>query len=164
MKKTKKRLWILIAIAAVVLIGLFFVCSGRFYFRSPVILLPDPQRVTTTNRNPSVPGGGTMYSTLREVSGGGATPSLTRDQALEIYAGNVMQLDANCRAKPVTMSIPRKSIVMFDNESQWQRTIIVGPRTYMIDPFDYVLASFNVPGTFAVTCDSVQAVSLIQVQ
>ncbi len=164
MSVTKKRSAIIIGIA-LILLGLFFVLRANgIYFRSPIVLLPDPQQVNSVDRTTSVQGRNGEYSTLREVSGAGATNSVSRDVALQQYAGSVIALDANCRAKPLTKVIPQKSVVMFDNESQWQRSIIVGPRTYVIEPFDYALVSFNTPGTFAVTCDSVQAVALIAVQ
>jgi hypothetical protein len=166
MSVSKKRPAVIVTIVVVILIGLFFVLRHfGIYFRSPIVLLPDPQQVSTADRkSTSSSQDAAAYGTLREVSGAGATDSISRDQALERYAGNVIQLDANCRAEPVTKVIPQKTILMFDNESQWSRTVIVGPRTYVIAPFDYVLAVFNVPGTFAVTCDSVQAVALIAVQ
>ncbi|MEO5646608.1 MAG: hypothetical protein ABIO57_00040 [Candidatus Paceibacterota bacterium] len=165
MRISKKRSGIVIGIIAVIAIGLFFVLKLRHvYFRSPIVFLPEAQQVTTADSKASIEGDNGEYTTLREVSGAGATNSMSRDEALQVYAGRVIQLDTSCRAQPLTTVIPQKSALMFDNESRWQRTIIVGPRTYRIEPFDYVLVSFNDSGTFAVTCDSVQAVALIAVQ
>ncbi len=165
MQFLKKRSNSIIGIVAVVAIGLFFVLKyNHIYFRNPIVFLPEPQQVTSADRKDSVHNDAGQYDTLREVSGAGATASMSRDEALITYAGRVVQLDANCRAQPVTTAIPQKTVLMFDNESRWQRNVIIGPRTYTIAPFDYILASFNNPGTFAVTCDSVQAVALIAVQ
>jgi hypothetical protein len=164
MNQQKKRLAIIIGVIAVIVIGLFFAFSGRLYLRNPVVLLPDPQRVTSNDRSSSIRGDGGEYSALREVSGAGVTDSHTRDEALQLYAGRVIQLDSNCRAQPVTMVAPQKSVLMFDNESRYQRTVVVGARTYSINPFDYVLASFSTPGTFSVNCDSVEATALIAIQ
>ena len=75
-----------------------------------------------------------------------------------------MQFNENCQVNPVTVVFPPKTVIMLDNESKWQRTVIVGPRTYTIAPYDYALASFNVTGQYGISCDSIQDVGIISIQ
>ena len=138
--------------------------KGWWRLRSPIVFLSQPQRTITTQGSVAEENRSGAFDRLQEVSGGDATRQVSYQEALQLYSGRVMQLDQNCRANPVIMSLPVKSVIMVDNRSPWQRSLIVGSRTYSIAPSDYILASFNVPGQFAVTCDSVQNVSIISVQ
>lgn len=153
-----------IALLAIVVLAVL-IGTKHLRLQSPVVFLSQPQRAVTTSE--SIAEGSTgsdSFDRLQEISGGNATQEASYQQALEIYKGHIMQLDQNCRAMPVIMTQPIKSVVMLDNRSPWQRTVIVGPRTYSIAPFDYLLVSFNMPGEFAVTCDSFQNTSIISIQ
>ncbi len=153
-----------IAVMVIAILALFY--SNRLYFRSPVVLLPDPQNVVATDKDLQVSrsNGGDMFTNLKEVSGGNATNAMSYESAYRLYQGRMVQLDQNCRSQPLTLLIPQKSVIMIGNDSPWQRSVIVGPRTYAIGPYDYVLSAFNTPGNFAITCDSVQSVAIISVQ
>jgi hypothetical protein len=165
----RKKKWY-IAIGSIVIIVLIVLAiiihSKHVYFRSPVIFLPQPEQFITTDKGQSISANQNSYSltNLKEISGGVAVNEMSYQDALQIYQGRVVQLNPNCRASPVTISVPPKSVIMIGNQSQWQRSVIVGPRTYSIAPYDYVLAAFNMPGAFAITCDSVQSVGIIAVQ
>lgn len=153
-----------IVIIVIAVVALLY--SKHVYFRSPVIFLPDSQHFISTNKGQQVWGEGNdaTFSNLKEVSGGSATDARSYEAAYRLYQGRMIQLDSNCQAMPLTLLIPPKSVIMIGNDSQWQRTVIVGPRTYNIAPYDYVLATFNTSGNFAITCDSIQSVAIISVQ
>jgi hypothetical protein len=160
-----------LAIGAILLIAIigFGIAyyAHAFRFQNPIVFLPEAQNPIDGTREPVAQyeySNGAINS-LQEVSGGTATDAVSYENALQLYKGRIMQFNPNCRASPVIMNIPAKSVVMLDNRSKWQRNLIVGPRMYTIAPYDYVLASFNIAGEqFGVTCDSVQNVSIISVQ
>ncbi len=167
MTEKKRSVVIISVIVLVILIGLFFAFdSTRIHFRNPVVLLPQSQQFFTSDKGQQVQTNDDSYSltNLKEISGGNVTNALSYEEALKSYQGRVMQFDANCRVAPVTTVVPVKSVVMLGNQSKWQRSVIVGPRTYSIAPYDYVLASFNSPSQNGITCDSVQDVGIISVQ
>ncbi|GEM_PF-2347623 len=154
-------------ILLVILIGFGIVhYSHPFRFQSPVVFLPESQQVISSNKEKTVqdnPDTSTINN-LQAVSGASAIDQTSYEKALQTYSGRVVQLNDNCRATPVTLIIPIKTVVMLDNRSPYQRSVIVGPRTYAISGNDYMLASFNDRGQYAITCDSVQSVSIISVQ
>jgi len=163
----KRSVIIVIGIALVIFIALFFVFKiNRIYFRNPIVLLPQQGQIVTNTKLQTVQGlnENGSFNALQDVSGGTATEQVSYQQALQLYKNSHMQFDPNCRVLPVTLVVPAKSVVMLDNQSKWERSIIVGPHHYTIMPYNYVLAAFNDPGAYGITCDSVQNVGFISVQ
>jgi hypothetical protein len=151
----------------IIIIGLFFVFHSTMYqMNARTVFLPQSQQFATNDQGYSLSNNisDNSFNNLKEVSGGTATDAVSHDQAAIIYKDTHLVFDPNCRVIPVTLAIPPKTVVMLDNQSKWQRTIIVGPRTYIIQPYDYVLAAFNDTGAYGITCDSLQDVGFISVQ
>ncbi len=158
---------IISAIALVMLIVLFFAFyTAGFRLQSPVVFLSPSEHSFTHSSAQPIQGieSNVPFATLQEVSEGGATEKMSYQQAVQFYKNAHLTFNPNCRVSPVTLVVPVKSVVMLDNQSKWQRSIIVGPRTYVIEPYDYVLAEFNVPGPYGISCDSVQNVGIVNVQ
>ena len=154
-----------ITLIVVILVGTWLYISG-VRFRSPVTFLPDAQTVVNSMHEKAARDADSNITldTLQEISGGNATTAVNHDNALYLYRGQVVQFNDNCRANPVIMTLSAKNVVMLDNRSQYQRTITVGPRTYSVAPYDYVLASFNDVGQYDVSCDSAQKVGIVSIQ
>lgn len=165
MKTTIQKKWYIGGIIAIVIVGLFIFYRNHLYLRSPLVFLPDAQKSVVANESQQFWDGVSSFNNIKEVSGGsGAADAMSYEDAYRLYQGRLVQLNENCRSNPTTLLIPPKSVVMIGNDSKWQRAVIVGPRDYSIAPYDYVLASFNTVGNYAITCDSVQSVAIISVQ
>lgn len=163
----KRSVSIIAGVVLVILIGLFFVLHfNRVYFRSPIVLLSQPGQMIGNSKVQPVQllSSNGSFNSLQDVSGGTATDQVSYQQALQTYHTTRLLFDPNCRVTPVTFVVPAKSVVMLDNQSKWQRSVIVGPRQYTIMPYNYVLAVFNTPGAYGITCDSVQDIGFISVQ
>ena len=163
----KKKTFVIVGIiTGVMLVFIVGAYALHAHFRSPVIFLPDVQNVVNDRHEQPAENidSNVSLDSLQEVSGGTAATAVSYENALQLYQGHIMAFDGNCRADPVILTLPPKNVVMFDNRSKWQRNIIVGPRQYTIAPYDYVLASFNIPGQYGVSCDSVQDVSIVSIQ
>jgi hypothetical protein len=159
-----KKKWYIGGAIAAVLVVLAILYHDHVYFRSPIVFLPDAQHSVTADKGQQFWDDVASFTSIKEVSGGTAADAMSYEDAYRLYQGRLVQLNENCRSNPVTLLIPPKSVVMIGNDSQWQRSVIVGPRNYIIAPYDYVLATFNTIGNFAITCDSVQSVAIISVQ
>ncbi|MES2224759.1 MAG: hypothetical protein V4478_02100 [Patescibacteria group bacterium] len=163
----RKKLWIKIgSIALIALVGFGVGYYLRYVrFQSPIVFLPATQTAISNNERAVGYEANVMpVDKLKEVAGGAPTSALGYEDALIQYRGRVVQFNQNCRAYPVIMTIPPKTVVMLDNQSRWDRTITIGARTYTIAAYDYVLASFNMNGQYPVSCDSVQNVGIVSVQ
>jgi hypothetical protein len=164
--KLTKMSWIVIVGAAVIIIGLIFAFYPvKIHLRSPLVFLPDPQNVVKENNERGFRAADENVSLdrLKEISGGTATNAVSYENALDLYRGKVVQFNENCRAYPIIMTLPAKSVVMLDNRSNWDRTIVIGARTYAIAPYDYVLATFNDRGDYKVSCDSLKDVGIVSI-
>lgn len=157
-------------IAAIIIVAIIVVAvvlhTKRVRLQSPLILIPQSGQVVTNTSPQTVQemDSNGSFNSLQEVSGGTATEQVSYQQALQTYKNTHIEFNPNCRVAPVTLVVPVKSVVMLDNQSKWQRSVIVGPRTYIIPPYNYVLAAFNTPGVFGISCDSVQDVGIVNVQ
>ncbi len=162
-KKVYSIVGIIILAGAVIGAAIY---TKRLRLQSPIILLPQPGQVVTGSKLEMAQGldGNGSFNSLQDVSGGTAAEAVSYEDALQAYSGHVIQFDPNCTAAPITMQLPAKSVIMFGNQSRWQRTVTLGQRTYTIAPYDYVLASFNMPATYNVSCDSLKNVAVINIQ
>lgn len=142
------------------------VYTKRLRLQSPFIIIPQSGGVFTNTKFQTVQKRDTnaSFNNLQEISDGTATTQTSYQQTVQLYKNSYMQFDPNCRVAPVTLTVPPKSIVMLDNQSKWQRAVIVGPYHYIILPYAYVLGSFDIPGVYGISCDSVQDVGIINVQ
>ena len=150
-------------LAVLVVAGVMYI--KHVHLQSPLVILPQPGQYSNNSKLQPVPDldDNGSFNSLQEVSGGTATDQITYDQAAATYHTTHLVFDPNCRVTPVTLAIPPKSVVMLDNQSKWQRSVIIGPRTYTIMPYDYVLAAFNTSGAYGISCDSVQDIGIISV-
>jgi len=166
MTPAKKRLVIIVSIIVAVLIILFFVFEATgLHFQSPVVFLSPSQHAITSGSVQPIPDtkSNAPFATLQEISDGGAIEQMSYQEASQLYKDSHLIFNPNCRVTPVALAVPTKGIIMLDNQSKWQRSIIVGPHHYTMMPYSYILASFDIPGAYGITCDSVQDVGFISV-
>jgi hypothetical protein len=62
------------------------------------------------------------------------------------------------------MTVQVGDTIMFDNRSNYQRSITVGAQSYSVGAFGHVVLSFGTHDTYPVSCDSFQNVGIIGIQ
>jgi hypothetical protein len=154
----------LILLAVIVIVGALYVTGVRF--RNPIVVLPQSGQVITNTAGQKTQGlfANPSFNSLQDVADGTATDQISYQDALRTYAGRVIEFDKNCRAYPIVMQIAPKSVIMFANNSAYQRLVSLGERNYSIMPYNYVLASFNDVATYNVSCDSFQNVAVVSIK
>jgi uncharacterized protein YxeA len=163
---TKKIYGIVGIVIFIIILLAIAVYTKKLRLQSPFIIIPQSGQVFTNTKFQAVQGkdNNGLFNNLQEISDGTATEQVSYQQTVQLYKNRYVQFDPNCRVAPVTLTVPPKSVVMLDNQSKWQRSVIVGPYHYTILPYTYILSSFDIPEVYGISCDSVQDVGIINVQ
>lgn len=93
------------------------------------------------------------------------TPApLTRADATQKYAGNIIRFSGDCQADQSEITATENTTIMIDNATDARRTITVGAKSYSVGSERYTLSWLNTgAGELSVTCDG-KEVSKVVVQ
>jgi len=136
--------WI-VGVVAVVLIGLIIYQmnkqNGGSYTQTPATNTQTPATTTPT----STPGTtGTV----------GSTANKAYNAALAIYQKNGYRIQfSQCHGTPGKLTIPQGNKYMLDNRDNATHTIKVGPSSYKLAAYGYIVVTANNLGLNNVTCD-----------
>lgn len=83
------------------------------------------------------------------------TPApLTRADATQKYAGNIIRFSGDCQADQPEITATQNTTIMIDNATDARRTITVGAKSYSVGAERYTLSWLNTgAGELSVTCD-----------
>lgn len=105
----------------------------------------------------------------------GASPSVTPTpagsmisyaDALQRYAGHVIQFDARCQTTPSSLTVKNGTYVMFDNRSGDPRWFALNAVKYSVVGYGFrilPITSTHLPGIVTIDCGSAQNVGQINV-
>jgi hypothetical protein len=116
------------------------------HFQSPVVFLPNPEQVVNSRKEESLIG---VQAVMENP---------------HAYSDKIMTFNANCVAEPITIAGKVGDSIMFENRSNYQRSITVGDQHFSVMPFGHVTLSFGDIDTYQVNCDSFDNVGLIGIQ
>lgn len=91
--------------------------------------------------------------------------TLTRAEAQIAYANKMIEVTGDCSITPYTLTQPKGTTILLDNNTAKPHTVTVGKKTYRISPYHYTLSWLNVDsGTLSVTCDGKDEGATVVVQ
>lgn len=80
-------------------------------------------------------------------------PTLTYEQALNLYSHGYRVQFSNCSANPGTFTIKHGVSFMLDNRDPQAHVISVGLKNYQIKGYGFAIVSVATAGTTRITCD-----------
>lgn len=93
------------------------------------------------------------------------TKALTRTQAKEKFANKTIEISGDCSIVPHTLTQPKGTTILLDNNTATAHTLVVGKKTYRISPYHYTLSWLNVDSaTLPVICDGKDEGATVLVQ
>lgn len=97
-----------------------------------------------------------------------APVKLPYGEAINVYAGKIIQFDPTCAAKPSYQVFKKGTVIMLDNRSSSDKKITLDSASYTIKAYDYALVTLTtksqLPHTILVDCDGRQNVASINIQ
>ncbi|HEY0979836.1 MAG TPA: hypothetical protein VGE18_00275 [Candidatus Paceibacterota bacterium] len=145
----RSALIIIALVAALIVVALAFV-TRRVGVQSPIVFLDEPQTVMIDEQG-SLFNLKAIVAPIAPVANEKAERS--RAEILAEYEGKTMSFDDVCQAYPTALSIPQKTVIVFNNRATVERDITIDNRTYSIAANDYALAAVNTVGKYRIDCD-----------
>jgi hypothetical protein len=146
----KRTVLIIIALSAAVIVVAFAFVTRRVAIQSPIVFLDEPQSVMINEQ-------GSLRALENTAAPIAPTASEKAQQSratiLAEYEGKVMSFDDLCQAYPRVLSVPARSVIVFNNRSNVDQDIKIDDRTYSVAANDYSLAAMNAPGRYAIECN-----------
>ncbi len=126
-----------------------------------VIALPKGQKGSEVSE---LTEGDTSTSLVEEVETTAQLPvapgTQTRAEARVAYEGKKITVTGACDIAPETQTLPLRTIIMVDNDSDAAHTVTVGAKSYPIKSKYYRLSLIDTPGEIVVTCDGVEKATI----
>lgn len=157
--KKNRNLWILVAVAVVVLVIVWLAQSNSDDVGNVNLF----GNKSTVSPSPSV-------SSVRNIVKPKATsiPSVSNySQLVKEYGSRRLQFDERCQMTPVSPTFKNGTKIMLDNRSGTAKTISVDAKNYQIIAYGYqviTLSGSSLPRTMAVNCGSSVNVGRILLQ
>lgn len=152
-----------VSIIALGLIALVLLSTVYDYYQKPAPPLSNQNPpAATPSPTPPLPSSKSQIKTPTK-----PTQGLSYQQALQEYAGRMMQFDANCRATPNLLTFKNGTEVMFDNRAPDKQTVKLDGKAYEIGAFGFVAVVLNskaLPHTIKVDCGALYSVAQITLQ
>lgn len=82
------------------------------------------------------------------------------EEAIRLYGGKIVVLDAQCKALPAAQTLPVDTRVLIANNSPKQLTIAVPGRTEVLDGYHYFTSRLTTAGDISVTCNGAPAATI----
>ncbi len=75
------------------------------------------------------------------------------EEAIRMYGGKLVVLDAQCKALPAVQTLATGTRILIANNSTKQRTVATPDRTEVLDGYHYFTYKLGAPGEISITCD-----------
>ncbi|MFZ4499960.1 MAG: hypothetical protein ACOYMZ_00495 [Minisyncoccia bacterium] len=151
-----KRAVIIIIALSIVLVATALAFGIRYVrLQSPIVFLDKPHQVVTDEQGGLFP----LSSVIAPIT----SSDRSREEILAEYENKTMSFDDTCQAYPDRLTVPRKTVVVFNNKTNTERSISIDGRAYTISANNHALVAINLQGKYYISCDGTASGGLITV-
>ncbi len=150
-KKQQKNLLILAAVVVIILVFGFIILAYNSAKKEAQVNANINSAVNANKAKTTTP----AKTQKSQTPATGAT--LTYEQALEQYAGRMIQFSSSCYASPGSVTLKNNTSIMLDNRASVKRTITVGSAKYSVNAYGFTIITVSTatfPATLSLNCDS----------